>query len=183
MQPGEVDRVGRVERHLAEQRQALEHQLKALKAEHGTDRKLADAPGLYYEGAAEIHVLLDHLGTHDLETRLERLATGIRLNRGKDDPAGLIISERIRSDLEGINQVNVNPKVGLTFASSLRAFLRQDPDIIMVGEIRDPETGSIAAEAALTGARGNSGAIVAQFLHVPQVDAKPLVESDFQASR
>jgi type II secretory ATPase GspE/PulE/Tfp pilus assembly ATPase PilB-like protein len=47
--------------------------------------------------------------------------------------------------------VAVNPKRGLTFAGALRSFLRQDPDIIMVGEIRDPETGAIAAEAALTG--------------------------------
>ncbi|HHJ39913.1 MAG: type IV-A pilus assembly ATPase PilB [Methylothermaceae bacteria B42] len=51
----------------------------------------------------------------------------------------------------GINQVNVNPKSGLTFASALRAFLRQDPDIIMVGEIRDLETAEIAVKAAQTG--------------------------------
>ena len=53
--------------------------------------------------------------------------------------------------MPGINQVNVNPKVGLTFASSLKAFLRQDPDIIMVGEIRDLETAEIAIKAAQTG--------------------------------
>jgi type IV pilus assembly protein PilB len=53
--------------------------------------------------------------------------------------------------VEGINQVNMNPKAGLTFASSLRAFLRQDPDIIMVGEIRDLETAEIAVKAAQTG--------------------------------
>ena len=51
----------------------------------------------------------------------------------------------------GINQVNMNPKTGLTFASALRAFLRQDPDIIMVGEIRDLETAEIAVKAAQTG--------------------------------
>ncbi|MBT8042673.1 MAG: Flp pilus assembly complex ATPase component TadA, partial [Pontiella sp.] len=54
-------------------------------------------------------------------------------------------------NLPGINQVNVNPKVGLTFASALKAFLRQDPDVIMVGEIRDKETAEIAIRAALTG--------------------------------
>jgi type IV pilus assembly protein PilB len=54
-------------------------------------------------------------------------------------------------NMQGINQVNVNPKVGLTFASALRAFLRQDPDIIMVGEIRDLETAEIAIKAAQTG--------------------------------
>jgi len=54
-------------------------------------------------------------------------------------------------NLSGINQVNVNPKAGLTFAEALKAFLRQDPDIIMVGEIRDLETASIAIKAAQTG--------------------------------
>ena len=54
-------------------------------------------------------------------------------------------------NVPGINQVNVNPKVGLTFAAALRAFLRQDPDIIMVGEVRDLETAEIAIKAAQTG--------------------------------
>jgi type IV pilus assembly protein PilB len=51
----------------------------------------------------------------------------------------------------GLNQVNVNTKSGLTFASSLRSFLRQDPDVIMVGEVRDQETAGICMRAALTG--------------------------------
>jgi type IV pilus assembly protein PilB len=53
--------------------------------------------------------------------------------------------------LPGVNQVNINPKVGLTFPGALRAFLRQDPDVIMVGEIRDLETAEIAIKAAQTG--------------------------------
>ena len=57
----------------------------------------------------------------------------------------------VEINLEGINQVNVNAKVGLDFASALRAFLRQDPDIVMVGEIRDLETAEIAIKAAQTG--------------------------------
>ncbi len=57
----------------------------------------------------------------------------------------------VEFNLEGINQVNVRKEVGLTFASALKAFLRQDPDIIMVGEIRDIEVAEIAVEAALTG--------------------------------
>ncbi|MCK9505336.1 MAG: type IV-A pilus assembly ATPase PilB [Porticoccaceae bacterium] len=57
----------------------------------------------------------------------------------------------VEINLEGINQVNVNPKQGLDFAQALRAFLRQDPDIIMVGEIRDLETAEIAIKAAQTG--------------------------------
>ncbi len=60
-----------------------------------------------------------------------------------EDPAEIVLA--------GVNQVNVNPKVGLTFASALRAFLRQDPDVIMVGEIRDLETAEIAIKAAQTG--------------------------------
>jgi type IV pilus assembly protein PilB len=54
-------------------------------------------------------------------------------------------------NLPGVNQVNVNPKVGLTFAAAMRAFLRQDPDVIMVGEVRDLETAEIAIKAAQTG--------------------------------
>ncbi len=57
----------------------------------------------------------------------------------------------VEFNLEGINQVNVRKDIGLTFAAALKSFLRQDPDIIMVGEIRDFETGEIAVEAALTG--------------------------------
>jgi type IV pilus assembly protein PilB len=57
----------------------------------------------------------------------------------------------VEINLTGVNQVHVNPKVGLNFADALRAFLRQDPDIIMVGEIRDLETAEIAIKAAQTG--------------------------------
>ena len=57
----------------------------------------------------------------------------------------------VEFNLEGINQVNINKDVGLTFPAALKSFLRQDPDIIMVGEIRDLEVGEIAVEAALTG--------------------------------
>jgi type IV pilus assembly protein PilB len=57
----------------------------------------------------------------------------------------------VEINLEGINQVNVNNKVGLDFASALRSFLRQDPDVVMVGEIRDLETAQIAIKAAQTG--------------------------------
>ncbi|GIX31141.1 MAG: type 4 fimbrial assembly protein PilB [Porticoccaceae bacterium] len=57
----------------------------------------------------------------------------------------------VEINMEGINQVQVNPKIGFTFAEALRAFLRQDPDVIMVGEIRDLETAEIAIKAAQTG--------------------------------
>ncbi len=63
----------------------------------------------------------------------------------------LTIEDPIEYTLEGINQVQLKESIGLTFASALRTFLRQDPDIIMLGEIRDPETAQMAVRAALTG--------------------------------
>lgn len=61
------------------------------------------------------------------------------------------IEDPVEYQIFGVNQVQVNPQVGLTFASALRSFLRQDPNIIMVGEIRDTETAELAIQAALTG--------------------------------
>jgi type IV pilus assembly protein PilB len=63
----------------------------------------------------------------------------------------ITVEDPVEYQLEGINQVQVNSKAGLTFASALRTILRADPDIILVGEIRDRETAGIAVEAALTG--------------------------------
>jgi len=63
----------------------------------------------------------------------------------------MTVEDPVEYNLYGINQVQVKPEIGLTFARVLRSFLRQDPDIIMVGEIRDAETAEIAIEAALTG--------------------------------
>ena len=70
-----------------------------------------------------------------------------------DSPEHNIITleDPVEYQIKGVNQVQVNPKVGLTFAKGLRSVLRQDPDIIMVGEIRDQETAEIAIQAALTG--------------------------------
>jgi general secretion pathway protein E len=63
----------------------------------------------------------------------------------------LTVEDPVEYQIRGINQMAINPKIGLTFGSGLRSFLRQDPDIIMVGEIRDRETAQIAIEASLTG--------------------------------
>ncbi|HUV04724.1 MAG TPA: type II secretion system ATPase GspE [Armatimonadota bacterium] len=63
----------------------------------------------------------------------------------------ITIEDPIEYQLDGINQIQVHPKIGLSFANGLRHILRQDPDIIMVGEIRDPETAEIAIHSALTG--------------------------------
>jgi type IV pilus assembly protein PilB len=63
----------------------------------------------------------------------------------------MTVEDPVEANIPGINQVQVNVKAGLTFAAALRSFLRQDPDIIMVGEIRDQETAEIAVQASITG--------------------------------
>jgi general secretion pathway protein E len=63
----------------------------------------------------------------------------------------LTVEDPVEYELKGISQMHVKPKIGLTFASGLRSFLRQDPDVIMVGEVRDQETAEIAIHASLTG--------------------------------
>ncbi|HET8761347.1 MAG TPA: ATPase, T2SS/T4P/T4SS family [Nitrospiria bacterium] len=74
------------------------------------------------------------------------------LNAIKSPEVNIVtIEDPIEYQIAGINQVQINPKRELAFASVLRSVLRQDPDIIMVGEIRDPETGAMGTEAALTG--------------------------------
>ncbi|ENU31589.1 type IV-A pilus assembly ATPase PilB [Acinetobacter sp. CIP-A165] len=78
------------------------------------------------------------------------LYTGINILNTEDTNISTA-EDPVEINLEGINQVNVNTKTGLTFSAALKAFLRQDPDIIMVGEIRDLETAEIAIKAAQTG--------------------------------
>ncbi|GAB4275256.1 MAG: type II secretion system ATPase GspE [Pararhodobacter sp.] len=116
---------------------------------------------------------LDRLGlTDDDAATLERLATlpnGIILATGptgsgktttlysllrlanRHERTILTIEDPVEYDLAGISQTQVNPEIGLTFARGLRSILRQDPDVILVGEIRDSETAQVASEAALTG--------------------------------
>ncbi len=69
----------------------------------------------------------------------------------KEDVNIITVEDPVEANIEGINQVQVNNKADLTFASALRSILRQDPDIIMIGEIRDQETASIAVQASITG--------------------------------
>jgi len=69
----------------------------------------------------------------------------------KPDVNIMTAEDPVEYNIDGINQINVHPAIGLTFAAALRSFLRQDPDIVMVGEIRDGETAQIAVKAALTG--------------------------------
>lgn len=72
-----------------------------------------------------------------------------QLNR--DDINIITVEDPVEIELEGVNQVNINPEIEFTFANALRSILRQDPNIIMVGEIRDTETAEIAVKASLTG--------------------------------
>jgi type IV pilus assembly protein PilB len=78
------------------------------------------------------------------------------------------VEDPVEYRLDGLKQVQVNPKAGLTFANALRSFLRADPDIILVGEIRDQETATIAAEASLT------GHLVLSTLHTNNAASTPL---------
>src|SRR5690606_36225073 len=63
----------------------------------------------------------------------------------------LTVEDPVEYAIDGVGQTQVNTKVGMTFAAGLRAILRQDPDVVMVGEIRDPETAQTAVQASLTG--------------------------------
>lgn len=70
----------------------------------------------------------------------------------KDDQVNIVtLEDPVEYKMDGVNQIQVNTEVGLTFASGLRSILRQDPDVVMVGEIRDAETANLAVQAALTG--------------------------------
>lgn len=69
----------------------------------------------------------------------------------KEDTNIMTVEDPVENEIVGINQVQVNPKANLTFAAALRSFLRQDPNVIMIGEIRDEETAQIATRAAITG--------------------------------
>lgn len=74
------------------------------------------------------------------------------LNEVKNDTINIVtLEDPVEYKMDGINQIQVNAEVGLTFASGLRSILRQDPDVVMVGEIRDKETAQLAVQAALTG--------------------------------
>ncbi|MFL5827932.1 MAG: GspE/PulE family protein [Thermoleophilaceae bacterium] len=147
---------------------------------HGVDVRVVTLPSVHGEGIVmrildkeQVLLTLDTLGMRD-EAR-ERFETGFKQSYGAvlvTGPTGsgksttlyaalnaindvekniITIEDPVEYQLEGINQVQVNVKAGLTFSGGLRAMLRADPDVIMVGEIRDGETARIAIESALTG--------------------------------
>jgi type IV pilus assembly protein PilB len=104
---------------------------------------------LYLEALARPHGMILVTGPTG-SGKTVSLYTGLNILNTEDTNISTA-EDPVEINLAGINQVHINPKVGLTFAGALRAFLRQDPDVIMVGEIRDLETAEIALKAAQTG--------------------------------
>ncbi len=144
------------------------------------DLRVSTLPTLHGESVVmrvldrgNLKVDLDHLGFP--ETQLDQLKALIRKPYGKllvTGPTGsgktttlyaaldaintpdkkiITVEDPVEYQMRGINQIHVKPQIGLTFASGLRSIVRQDPDVIMIGEVRDPETAEIAIQAALTG--------------------------------
>ncbi|MCA6363629.1 MAG: type II/IV secretion system protein [Bacteroidetes bacterium] len=110
-----------------------------------TEQQLRD----YLEGVKQPHGMLLISGPTGSGKTTTLYATLKQLNKTTTNI--LTVEDPIEYTLEGINQVQLKESIGLTFASALRTFLRQDPDIIMLGEIRDGETAQMAVRAALTG--------------------------------
>ena len=104
---------------------------------------------LYMQALAQPHGMILVTGPTG-SGKTVSLYTGLNI-LNKEDTNISTAEDPAEINLPGVNQVNVNNKVGLTFAAALRAFLRQDPDVVMVGEIRDLETAEIAIKAAQTG--------------------------------
>lgn len=165
---------------IAERRLPQDGRIKLAVRGHEVDFRVSTVPALYGETVVlrvldrgSVRFDFARLGLSSEVTRLFRAAleqpNGIVLVTG---PTGsgktttlytglasldigarkvMTIEDPVEYQIAGINQVQIRPQIGLTFASLLRAILRQDPDVIMVGEIRDLETAQIAAQAALTG--------------------------------
>jgi type IV pilus assembly protein PilB len=166
--------------NIAEKRVPQDGKIKVFVDKHEVDIRLSTVPTVWGEklvmrllDKSRGIVPLDKLGM--TEEEMGRLLTMIAVPNGvvlltgptgsgktttlysmineinKPDVNITTVEDPVEYQLDGLNQVNVNPKAGLTFANALRSFLRQDPDVIMVGEIRDRETAEIAVQAALTG--------------------------------
>ena len=166
--------------NIAERRLPQDGRIKTRLAGKDVDLRIATVPTLYGESMVirllergQIFTQLDALGfPPELQARFDEmilkphgmiLVTG-PTGSGKtttlygalqkiNDPGKKIITieDPVEYQLSGVNQIHVKPQIGLTFANGLRSIVRQDPDVIMVGEIRDAETAEIAVQAALTG--------------------------------
>jgi len=121
-------------------------------------QKIPDLPGLGLRGKALTNLQISINRPHGMIAVCGPTGSGktttlysalTRVNTAKVNI--MTIEDPVEYKIAGVNQVQINPQAGLTFSSALRSFLRQDPDIIMVGEIRDEETAALAVHAALTG--------------------------------
>lgn len=163
-----------------EHRAAQDGKLKFKTNGEKIDARVSIIPVIYGEKAV-LRILAERMSEYDLERLGFRPAEFEKIKNNIEKPWGMILStgptgcgktttlyailkklnkrevnistieDPIEYDIEGINQIQVSPKTNLTFATGLRSIVRQDPDIIMVGEIRDEETAKIAINAALTG--------------------------------
>lgn len=165
---------------ISEKRLPQDGRINLTTAQEDFDIRVSSLPTLHGEKLVlrilsknNVHVSLDNLGFTEKELKIYTTAVqkpnGIVLISGptgsgktttlyatlkllnKEDTNILTIEDPIEYTLEGVNQVQLKQNIGLDFASTLRTFLRQDPDIIMVGEIRDVETANMAIRASLTG--------------------------------
>ncbi len=166
--------------NIAERRLPQDGRIKLRVSGRDIDLRISTMPTIYGESIvmrildrSSALIVLEHLGfpelTLDSYKELINIPYGMILVTGptgsgktttlyaslnqinSPDKKIITIEDPIEYQIEGINQIQVNPKIGLTFANGLRHIVRQDPDIVMVGEIRDIETADIAIQSALTG--------------------------------
>ncbi|UCH81892.1 MAG: type II secretion system ATPase GspE [Nitrospiraceae bacterium] len=181
IQPAVISRVKIMSRlNIAERRLPQDGRIKLRVSGRDIDLRVSTVPTIYGESIVmrildrgSVLIVLDHLGFPDsTREKYEKLITtpyGMLLVTGptgsgktttlyaslnkinSDDKKIITVEDPIEYQIDGINQIQVKPQIGLSFASGLRHIVRQDPDVIMVGEIRDVETAEIAIHSALTG--------------------------------
>lgn len=181
IQPAVISRIKIMSRmNIAERRLPQDGRIKLRVSGRDIDLRVSTIPTIYGESIVmrildrgTALVVLDHLGfPEDTVGKYEKLINtpyGMLLVTGptgsgktttlyaslnkinSDDKKIITVEDPIEYQIDGINQIQIKPKIGLTFANGLRHIVRQDPDVIMVGEIRDVETAEIAIHSALTG--------------------------------
>ncbi len=181
IQPAVISRIKIMSRmNIAERRLPQDGRIKLRVSGRDIDLRVSTIPTIYGESIVmrildrgTALVVLEHLGfPHDIIDSYEKLITtpyGMLLVTGptgsgktttlyaslnkinSDDKKIITVEDPIEYQIDGINQIQIKPQIGLTFATGLRHIVRQDPDIIMVGEIRDVETAEISINSALTG--------------------------------